>query len=63
VAWVVRRVTAEVEALLRGLSPEAQAAVIGGVTGGLVGGVFAIVGVVLGLIGEPWLRRRGGRTV
>jgi hypothetical protein len=59
VASVVRRVTAEVEALLRGLSPEAQAAVIGGVAGGLVGGVFAIIGVVLGLIGEPWLRRQG----
>jgi hypothetical protein len=56
-------VTAVMEALLRGLSPEAQAAVIGGVAGGviggLVGGVFAIIGVVLGLIGEPWLRRRG----
>jgi hypothetical protein len=52
-------VTAEVEALLRGLSPEAQAAVIGGVSGGLVGGVLAIIGVGLGLIGEPWLRRRG----
>jgi hypothetical protein len=56
-------VTAVVEALLWGLSPEAQAAVIGGVAGGviggLVGGVFAIIGVVLGLIGEPWVRRRG----
>jgi hypothetical protein len=56
---VVRRVTAVVEALLRGLSPEAQAAVIGGLAGGLVGGVFTIIGVFLGLIGEPLLRRRG----
>jgi hypothetical protein len=52
-------VTAVVEALLRGLSPEAQAAVIGGLAGGLVGGVFTIIGVFLGLIGEPLLRRRG----
>ena len=51
--------TAVVEALLRGLSPEAQAAVIGGLAGGLVGGVFTIIGVFLGLIGEPLLRRRG----
>jgi hypothetical protein len=52
-----------VEALLRGLSPEAQAAIIGGIAGGVAGGViagvFTLLGVALGLFGEPWVRTRG----
>jgi hypothetical protein len=56
----VRRV---IEALFQGLSPEAQAAVIGGIAGGavggLVGGFFTLVGVVVGLFGEPMVRRVG----
>lgn len=49
----------EMEALLQGLSPEAQAAVIGGIAGGVAGGVFTLLGVLFGLFGERWVRRWG----
>jgi hypothetical protein len=38
------------------MSPEAQAALIGGMAGGVVGGVFTLLGVALGLFGERWVR-------
>jgi hypothetical protein len=45
--------------VVRGMSPETQAAVIGGVAGGVVGGVLGIVGVVLGLLLQRFLQRTG----
>ena len=39
-----------VAAVVRRVSPELQAAVIGGVAGGLVGGVLGILGVIIGMI-------------
>jgi len=44
---------------VRGMSPETLAAVIGGVAGGVVGGALGILGAVLGLFAERWMRRRG----
>jgi hypothetical protein len=41
------------------VSPAAQAAIIGGIAGGLVGGIFTLLGVVVGLFGERWVRRVG----
>jgi hypothetical protein len=55
----VRGVIDVVEALLRGLSPAAQAAIIGGIAGGVVGGVFTLLGGALGLFGERWVRTWG----
>jgi len=49
----------DVQVLLRGLSPAAQAAVIGGIAGGVVGGVFTLLGGALGLLGERWVRTWG----
>jgi hypothetical protein len=45
--------------VVRGMSPETLAAVIGGVAGGVVGGVLGIVGVVLGLLVQRFLQRTG----
>lgn len=41
------------------MSPETQAAVIGGVAGGAVGGVFGLLGALLGVAWERALQRRG----
>jgi hypothetical protein len=41
------------------MSPDVQAAIIGGIAGGVVGGVFSVLGVVLGLFGQRWVRSRG----
>lgn len=42
------------------MSPEAEAAVIGGIAGGAVGGILGGIGVVVGLFVERWVRSWGG---
>jgi hypothetical protein len=50
-----------VDAGVKRLAPNVQAAVVGGVAGGLVGGVLGILGVVLGMI-EKRVGPRIGRV-
>jgi hypothetical protein len=60
---VAEDVRGVIDALLRGLSPEAQAAVVGGIAGGVVGGgvggLLGILGALLGLVVERRMRRSG----
>jgi hypothetical protein len=44
---------------VRRVSPETEAAIIGGIAGGGVGGFFTLLGVALGLFGQRWVRRIG----